>query len=209
MSLQLSPKYRKENQSFLKKNSFSYEMPWQHFILDNVLTLRDFTQTQERLLTTPYDFKIGSEDPEQIQFRALPDMALAETILSEEFQNLLETISGAELSIYKTGALQLRRMTPDSPAFPPHFDYIDHRTLVMLYYLGRDWTPENGGELLLHQKEDSNPVGSESKWISPLANRMVLFFCDETNWHSVRQVINWNRYLVFAEWSVVTPVRSL
>ncbi|MDG0816734.1 2OG-Fe(II) oxygenase [Bdellovibrio svalbardensis] len=209
MYLQLSPKFRKENQLHLKTDTLVHEAPWQHFILDNVFALNDFINLQERILSQNHEFKIGSEDPEQIQLRALPDMALAEALLSEEFQGLLEKVSGSALSIYKSGALQLRRMTPDSPAFPPHYDFIDHRTLVMLYYLGRDWTPANGGELLLHKEEGAAIDGPDTKWISPIANRMVLFFCDETNWHSVRQVINWNRYLVFAEWSVVSNERIL
>lgn len=200
MSYQISSRYLNEN---FNPQDITDTQPWKHFILDNLLDDDSFQKLQQQLMKTNHEFRIGQEDPEQIQYRSLPDIELAKVLLSKRFKNLLEKISGHQLEIYQQGAVQLRRMTPDSPEFPPHVDFVDHRTLVMLYYLSPHWSSAKSGELLLLKEENTDPQSKDAKWIAPLENRMVLFFCDDENWHSVRKVIDWERFLIFAEWSVL------
>lgn len=177
--------------------------PWQHFVLDDLFDSPDFHNIQRNTLQTDSDFKIQQEDPEQIQYQALPDMILARTLLSTEFTNLIQKITQTKLTLFQKGSLQLRRMTPSSPPFPPHHDFISERTLVMLYYLSPNWSPDRGGRLFLHKDEaSSRDPNSFSHYIAPKENRMVLFFNDCHHWHSVEPVSNWQRYLVFAEWLV-------
>ncbi|HEX7676389.1 MAG TPA: 2OG-Fe(II) oxygenase [Bdellovibrio sp.] len=209
MTYQLSNEYSFQCRDSFDPSKYQDSAPWSHFVLDNLFDLKTFSAIQKQLVLTSNNFKISEEDPEQIQYQSLPDLNLAEKFLSQEFKSLLEKISGHSLEIYKKGALQLRRMTPESPEFPPHFDYIDHRTLVMLYYLSPSWNSQKGGELLLHKEQNSHWDSVDTKWVAPLENRLVLFFCDETNWHSVRKVSNWNRFLIFAEWSLISESRNL
>ena len=173
--------------------------PWPHFIIDNALPTKHIKRL-EKVLNIDRTFKIIPDDPEEIQHIALPDMPLARYLLSQKFKNYLENLCGESLKIYEHSALQLRRMTPESPEFPAHVDFIDERALIMLLYLSPNWDSSKGGELILQAAEESNPDTDLS--ISPLQNRMVLFFNDTHHWHSVRKVHNWNRYLVMAEWIV-------
>lgn len=209
MNYQLSDEYNFQGRNDFDSSKYQNSAPWDHFILDNLFDQKTLFEIQKNLVLTTNNFKIGEEDPEQIQYQSLPDLKLAEKFLSQEFKSLLEKVSGYSLEIYKKGALQLRRMTPESPEFPPHFDFIDHRTLVMLYYLSPSWSSEKGGELLLHKEQNSHLNTDETKWIAPLENRLVLFLCDETNWHSVRKVYDWDRFLIFAEWSLISSSRNL
>lgn len=173
--------------------------PWPHIIIDDFLPQSDL-QRIENVLKQDHPFKIQPEDPEEIQYIALPDTSLVRDLLSEEFKLFLEDLCGTRLKIFEQGALQLRRMTPESPEFPAHIDFIDKRALIMLLYLSPDWSPTNGGELILQKAEEFQ--AETDLLISPLQNRMILFFNDTHHWHSVRKVHNWTRYLVMAEWIV-------
>gem|GEM_PF-3778107 len=95
----------------------------------------------------------------------------------------------------------MRLMTPDSPAFVPHVDEQDEKSLVCIFYLS-DWTLGKGGELNLLKDKESDPNGPTSKIIEPKANRMVLFFSEDTHWHSVNRTQNWYRYSIISEWIV-------
>lgn len=177
-------------------------LPWEHFIIDSFLERSTLERIQRDLLSQPPSFKTLPEDPEEIQFTALPNLELTRLLLSDDFKFFLEGLVGQKLRIYEKGALQLRRMTELSPEFPPHVDFIDERALIMLYYLSPDWQPNHGGELLLLDNEEALPEQASTRWIAPQENRMVLFFNDTHHWHSVRRVHNWTRYLVMAEWIV-------
>ena len=178
----------------------SYAHPWQHYIVDDLFDDATLRKIQNKILSEKIKFKTLPEDPEEIQFAIFPDIELAKYILSSDFKSYLEAICKERLSLYAKGALQLRRMTPLSPEFPAHVDFIEEKTLVMLIYLSPNWSPEKGGELILQSQEKSEI--SECKIIEPIENRMVLFMNDPQYWHAVRKVHNWDRYLVMAEWIV-------
>jgi hypothetical protein len=177
-------------------------LPWEHFIIESFLERSTFERIQRDLLRQPPSFKTLPEDPEEIQFTALPNLELTRLLLSGDFKLFLENLVGEKLRIYEKGALQLRRMTELSPEFPPHVDFIDERALIMLFYLSPGWSPQKGGQLLLMESEQAHPEQSSTRWIAPQENRMVLFFNDNHHWHSVRRVHDWNRYMVMAEWIV-------
>lgn len=174
--------------------------PWPHIVIDNFLPLSELRRIQKDLLAGDHTFKVLPDDPEEIQFTALPDLPLTRHLLSKEVLQLLETLSGESLRIYQKGAVQLRRMTPHSPEFPPHVDFIDAKALVMLLYLSPGWNKSCGGELVLQKNETFDPCTDQ--YLAPLENRMVLFFNDTQHWHAVRKVHDWNRFLVMAEWIV-------
>lgn len=176
--------------------------PWEYLQIDQVITPAIFSRIQKEMLLEPPPFKTLPDDPEEIQFTALPHFELTRHLLSIEFKSILENLTQEKLQIHQGGALQLRRMTSSSPEFPVHHDFIDQRALIMLYYISPQWSFEKGGELLLHKEEHSPPQDESTQWIAPTENRMILFFNNTDHWHSVRKVHNWTRYLVMAEWIV-------
>lgn len=185
----------------LKLNTTDHQ-PWPHYVCDDFLERSHFSRIQKHILETDYKFRILEDDPQELQHAALAEISAMTHFLSPEFRNRLETLAGCKFTLRKSGAIQLRRMTPASPAFPCHNDATDERSLVMLYYVSPDWRPNCGGELVLHSSETSTEDDSTSKWVAPLENRAVLFFSEKTNWHSVRPVCGWTRYLILAEWLV-------
>jgi hypothetical protein len=174
--------------------------PWPHIVIDNFLSESSFAELIKRLVTKNTKFKKFEDDPEEIQFTLVPDMKVLEFFLSEDIKKFLGSLAKCSLKIYEKGIVQLRKMDSESPAFPPHSDFIDNINFISLYYLSPDWSPEKGGELLLHRDEFSGAEEKDTKWITPLQNRMVLFFSEKEYWHSVRRVQNWERYLIFSEW---------
>lgn len=189
--------------TFLQNTSVNqFKTPWKHFVIDNFLPNKEFKKVQKHLCSVVDGYQKRENDSFDLNFMFVPDLNLAKLFLSDEFKKFLEEIVQKKLEIYEEGLVQLRMMTPDSPAMPPHIDdQEDGRSLVCIYYLSPNWQSENGGELLLHQ-DSIKTQKNESKVIQPLENRMVLFFADDTNWHSVTKVKDWNRYSIISEWIV-------
>jgi Rps23 Pro-64 3,4-dihydroxylase Tpa1-like proline 4-hydroxylase len=199
MKTRLSKKYQTDH----LVESVRHSHPWPHFVLDGLIEAQDFLDIQKVISENQFEYQTEAGDPAELQFRLLPDLALAEFFLSPQFRSILEQLTGSKLSLNKKGAIQLRRMTPESPEFRPHHDSSGSASWAMLFYLAPHWNPQCGGELILHREQDSCPMGSHSKWIEPLANRLVIFKTTETNWHSVRRVQGWNRYVIVAEWLII------
>ncbi|MFS4460703.1 2OG-Fe(II) oxygenase [Bdellovibrio sp. HCB2-146] len=189
------------NSEFLlnKTQVQKFQKPWDHYVIENFLPHDEFAQVQKALCKVEDGFHQRDDDPFELNFKFLPNLDLAKFFLSPDFQKFLERTTGKNLEIYPGGLVQLRLMTPESPAMPPHVDDQDERSLVCLWYLS-DWMEGRGGELNLLTSKTGHP--SEGKIIAPVANRMVLFFSDDCNWHSVNKVENWKRYSVISEWIV-------
>jgi hypothetical protein len=186
----------------IKDQVISENQPWKHWQIDNFLPTQVFARFQETLCSTKNKFFKREDDEADINYMFLPDLQLAKFFLDDDFKSFLEEITGAVLSVHQGGLVQLRKMDPSSPAFPIHIDSQDERSLVCLYYVSPGWQKGCGGELCLYQKEETSVEVAPDQLIAPIANRMVLFFSDDTHWHSVRKVHDWNRYCVVSEWIV-------
>jgi Rps23 Pro-64 3,4-dihydroxylase Tpa1-like proline 4-hydroxylase len=193
------------NDSFLKfltKKIKKRSKPWEYWQIDNFFPPEAFASFQQKILSKEYSFLQRDDDEAQINYIFLPDVNLASFFLSEAFNEFLEEVTGQSLSIYQESLVQLRKMTPSSPEFPIHIDSQDKRSLVCLFYISEDWRQGCGGELCLFENEQLNSKKLPDQIISPLANRMVLFFSDDNHWHSVNKVHDWTRYCVVSEWIV-------
>ena len=188
--------------SFLKnKSANEASTPWQHFIIDNFLPDKEFKSIQDCLCSVKSGFSQLDDDSFEVNYMFVPNLEIANFFLSDEFNTFLEKTVKGKLAITETGLVQLRMMNGDSPAMPAHVDSADKRSLVCLYYLSPNWTNSCGGELLLHHSE-AQIDRKESLVIEPQANRMVMFYTDENNWHSVTKVHDWNRFSILTEWIV-------
>lgn len=199
MALELSARYR----NILNEGSFQSLLspsPWPHFILDNLLDSECFSSVQSRLLKNHHDFYIAEDHEAKLQLSYLNDLELAQFFFSGEVRSLFEGIAGCQLEPNKDLAIQCRRMTPDSPEFPPHVDLIGEPSLVALYYVSPGWTDEKGGEVLLLKDQDATQTDPSTKWIAPVENRLFLFLSSDQYWHCVRKVKDWTRLLVLTEW---------
>lgn len=176
--------------------------PWKHFVFNDFLPANDLVRIQQSLKNHRDGFLIEDDDELEINYKFLPDLSLAKYFLSADFRDFLEKTTGLSLTLNPTSLVQLRMMTPQSPYFPSHVDSQDVKSLVCLLYLSPDWTPANGGELVLHAQKDSDPLGPYSKVIEPLANRLVLFCSEDHHWHSVNKVQDWIRYSIIMEWFI-------
>jgi Rps23 Pro-64 3,4-dihydroxylase Tpa1-like proline 4-hydroxylase len=179
-----------------------YSYPWNHFLFDNFLSEDRLKALQSLLGQHKSDFRMEDDDELQINYKFLPDIELAKYFLSSNFKSFLETTTGLSLTLNPKSLVQLRLMTSESPAFPCHVDNQDEKSLVCIMYVSPDWRPEFGGELILHLDKESNPTGPDSKVISPIGNRMILFRSEDTHWHSVNSVKNWLRYSIIMEWII-------
>ncbi len=185
----------KEEVSSIKK-----EIPWTHYILDDFIEQKAFKRMQQTILSKNHNFSVQKGDVNFVQFALLKYLPLAKVFYSIEFKSLLETLSATSLSINTTCLVQLRYMNQDSPGFPPHVDNAEFRSFVAVYYLSPNWVEGRGGELGLHSNEFEDE--SQAVVITPIENRLLCFFSDEINWHSIRKVNCWERYTVLSEWIV-------
>lgn len=179
-----------------------YQTPWHHIILDDFLPSSDLERIQSMLPNHRNGFLMEEEDIQEIKYKFLPDLQLAKHLMSEEFKLKLQNLSGLNLKLNQKSLVQLRLMTPDSPAFPIHIDSQDEDSLICILYLSPNWEKECGGELLLHLDKESQADSAESKAVEPIENRMIIFRSKDNHWHSVNRVQNWLRYTVIMEWLV-------
>lgn len=196
----ISKKYREV--SFLtkeEKENIKRDFPWTHYVLDNFIEEKAFKRMQKTLLSKKHKFSIADEDPYSVQFALLRYLPLAKVFYSLEFKTLLETFTKTSLSLKTSNYVQLRYMNLDSPALPVHIDTDVGKAIIAIYYLSPDWVEGLGGELCLYESK----VGSEKKVIiNPIENRLVLFLSDQSSWHSVEKVQNWERYSVLSTWNI-------
>lgn len=199
MALEISDFYKKvcEEKDFQSLLSHS---PWPHFVLDNFIRPQDFKRVQQRVLETAKSFYVAEDHPAKLQMSYLEDFELAEFLMSRQVKNLFENIAGSALYPNPELAIHVRKMTPASPAFPPHVDLIVKPSLVALYYISPEWSEGCGGELVLLENEQSDFDHTSTKWIAPVENRLVLFMTDSNYWHAVRKVSNWQRFTILTEW---------
>lgn len=190
----MSPEFLSEKQY----QAICHESPWKHWQIDNFLPSEYFSSFQKKLCSFQGDFLKREDDEADINYLFLPDLTLAKFFIGDDFKTFLEKITEETLGIHEGGLVQLRKMDASSPAFPIHIDSQDERSLVCLYYISPNWHPGHGGELCLYKTEDSE----SEVIIPPIANRMVLFFSDDTHWHSVNKVSDWTRYCIVSEWIV-------
>jgi len=173
--------------------------PWQHIIIDDFIESIDFINAQKGLFNSELSFSINPDDIYKVQYSLLQYLPLAKLFYSFEFRELLSKIAQVGLSLNESNMVQLRLADDSTPRFPRHTDKTDNgRSLVVIYYISSNWKPENGGRLLLHKNKYSRSKGTIS--IEPKKNRLVAFFSDDRNWHSIEKVNGWNRYSIMSEW---------
>lgn len=180
-----------------------HNFPWKHYVIDNFLPQNDFKRFQKELCSVKKGYHKRENDEFDLNFMFLPNLELAKFFLGKKFKNYLEKTTKTKLELYEKGLIQLRKMDHKSPAFKPHVDnQKNERSLVCLYYISPNWISDKGGELVLHRSKKCKWNGKFSKVVEPIENRMVLFFADNNNWHSVRKIKDWQRYSIISEWIV-------
>ncbi|MGF1888093.1 2OG-Fe(II) oxygenase [Photobacterium profundum] len=179
--------------------SVTHHTPWRHIIIDDFIEPSDFIYAQKELFSSELSFSIDSDDKYQVQYSLLRYLPLARLFYSFEFKVLLSRITQTDLSLNESNMVQLRLADNSTPRFPRHIDSSDKgRSLVVIYYMSSNWKTEYGGRLLLHKNKYS--LKREAICIEPKKNRLVAFFSDKENWHSIEKVNGWSRYSVMSEW---------
>ena len=199
MALQLAPRY----QELLARGELRglvRTAPWPHFILDGLIEDHQFRIARDRILAQAGAFDLDADPNLQIQLQFLADEEMAEFFFSREMRRLLEAIAEHPLTPNEQIAIQLRRMTPESPPFPPHVDNVETKAWAALYYIAPDWSPAKGGEIVLLENETADLRAPRSTWVAPLENRLLLFQTEDQYWHTVRRVRDWERYFIMTEW---------
>jgi Rps23 Pro-64 3,4-dihydroxylase Tpa1-like proline 4-hydroxylase len=181
-----------------KVNSISF-MPWHHIVIDDFIEQDQFISAQKDLMSRNVDFKIKQGDKNKIQYALLDYMPLAKLMYSIDFLRFINSISDQKLTLNESSLVQIRKADNTTPPFPRHVDDSDlGRSLIVIVYISPGWKPENGGRLALHK--GINSKRSSSVYIEPKQNRLVAFFSDSNNWHSVEKVHNWERLSIISEW---------
>ncbi len=196
----ISQKYRNINLlTEGEKRTIKEDFPWTHYVLDNFIEEKAFKRMQQAFLSKKYKFLVEKDDPYSIQFTLLRYIPLAKIFYSIEFKNLLETLSKASLSLNTSNYVQLRYMNQDSPELSKHIDNLEDKAVVAIYYLSPNWVEGVGGETYLYKEFEDE---SQEFFVKPIENRLFFFLSDNTTWHSIKKVNNWERYSVLSSWDI-------
>lgn len=196
----ISQKYRNIASLTEEKKTIKKNLPWEHYVLDDFIEEKAFRRMQQTLLSKKHKFLIEEEDPYFVQFTLLRYLPLARIFYSIEFKSFLETLSDTSISLNTSNYVQLRYMNQDSPGLPTHIDTPEGKSLIAVYYLSPNWVEGVGGETCLYRNKFENE--SQSILIKPIENRLFFFVSDNTSWHSIKTVNNWERYSILSSWNI-------
>jgi hypothetical protein len=178
------------------------ELPWKVLVVDQFLSEAEIDLAVTNYEKDPVDFFVGDEDPEQIHFKELVDKGLSDILTGDRVKDRIRNFFGYEVELQSSSRIQIRKMTEDSPVFPPHVDYIDGRSIMTVLYLSPDWKKEHGGEFMAMKTEYSFN-SDQTNAIDPIPGRMIFFENKKNHWHMVRKVKNWTRHSIFIEWKII------
>lgn len=188
-----------QDQIHIDQTAIVRRKPWLHFVLDNFLDKDFFRYVQDELIKADIRYSIKEGDLQEVEYALLEHIPLARVFYSIDFLRLLEKLVERPLELNASNAVQLRRMRPDSPAFPTHIDSLkENASLVVIFYYGPVTKSGIGGELYL-VPELRSPV-RDSVIISPVPNRLVILESNETSWHGIRRVRHNDRLSILSEW---------
>lgn len=169
--------------------------PWPHVCVDNFLSDAALHLILKHLEQHKSKFKVIESHPAKLKLSQIVTVPIYRLFTSDEFNEFLFSLTKSEFLIFEKTGIQFRLTDINSPAFPRHNDFIKERSLVCLLYLS-DWdSQKNGGDLVLLDRR----AHGNTKAISPIRNRLVLFYSDRTNVHRVDKVVAGKRYSLLFE----------
>jgi len=176
--------------------------PWPHLLIDDFLSPEILRQGLLEIDSEGYDFEIEPRGTGRIEFSLLKSKTLWRAIYSKKTLSVLRSAFGVTVTLNKQNVLQLRRMTPETPDFPIHSDFVSgDDTIASFLYLSPGWSKRCGGYFHLFQ---SNEHGPPALSIEPTQNRFLAFRTRPSHWHSVQKVCDWERLSVLALWDIET-----
>jgi hypothetical protein len=179
--------------------TYSSSAPFPHLVLDNIFEASILDALIDELPSLDSDCWVHDRKERIVKsnIRSAVDLGsrafdFLAVLNSAGFLYFLTEITGLKALLpdpYLTGAGY--SVMQNGGKFDVHADRnTDHysgleRRIVMLIYLNREWTPENGGQLEIWDKEGKACVKS----IDPIFNRTVIFEIADSNFHAVRPVV--------------------
>ncbi len=181
---------------------FAQAKPFRHVVIDHFFTpdycqslIREFPKFDEKLAINE-NGEVGAKAVrEQIKDIGPEFKKLHELSKSDMFRGLIGRITGiADLQhdpYYFGGGTHENRQGQGLDAhvdFNYHPVTHQHRRLNLIVYLNEEWNDEWGGALQLHRDPYLPPSQDDIKFVSPLANRCVIFETNEYSWHGFKRI---------------------
>jgi len=174
--------------------------PWPHLLMDDFLPPEILRQCLLEIDGDRYDFEIEPRGTGRIEFSLLQSKTLWRAIYSKKTISVLGSAFRVKVTLNKHNMLQLRRMTPETPDFPLHSDFVSgDNTIASFLYLSPGWSTRCGGYFHLFK---SNKHSAPALSIEPRQNRFLAFRTEPSHWHAVQKVYDWERLSVLALWNI-------
>ena len=169
------------------RSRFRRFAPWPHWVVDDFLDMKSYSSMQEHLSLHSHEFRVLDGDENKVHYCLLTESTVAQFFYSLDFYHFVRNLCGKDIDLNDKSMIQLRLANEEVPAFPRHHDFTPlGRSLVVIFYVSPNWSPECKGRLFLHRSSTA-PVNS-AVVVEPIANRLIAFYSDKKNWHSVEQV---------------------
>lgn len=197
----INPVYLSEKKIAKIRQSFQKNKPYPHYIFEEFLLPEKAAEIRGTLMTHPFSekdadlfFFAQTED-----LHACNDLLIEEFITllaSEEFLNILRTITGKKLAakVDAFGAVY-----PPTGYLLPHDDQLEGRSIAYVYNLSQGFKKRDGGQLELFSTKDHLPQ-EIAKSYTPQWNSLVIFEVSPDSFHQVAEVNTNNPRLSIAGW---------
>jgi Rps23 Pro-64 3,4-dihydroxylase Tpa1-like proline 4-hydroxylase len=169
--------------------------PFPHIVLHNVLreekadALRD--AVRELIATKQFEHKESdlfslAQSPNLLLTKNKTLAAFRDFLKSSEWTSYMKTLTGVLLTgteLDYGASLYTRK-----DFLLCHDDQVTGRKIAYVYYVGPDFTAEDGGALALLDTNNKHP-GDVAKRYAPHYNSLALFTVDAVSWHEVEEVL--------------------
>ncbi|CAD5216467.1 unnamed protein product [Bursaphelenchus xylophilus] len=147
-----------------------------------------------------------TQDLNFFDWEKYPNLCLFRRFLKKQLKDYLKEVTNLDLNdhIACTGSRYFQTDT-----LLPHDDSLDERAIAFIFYLSEDFTPEDGGELIVYDADlNTNRPTAEAKRFSPKQNSLFIFPVQTNTWHSVAEVLTDKVRLTLNGWFHVTGKKS-
>ncbi len=186
---------------FNLRKEFSKSKPFRYVLIKNFLP-SNFSELILKSLQKE-EFKLKESD--LFRFKQTDDLKFSRNktlnsfytmFSSKEFLGFISDITGKKLSgkIDVAGTLY-----GNTDYLLPHDDRLEKRKIAYVYYLTKNFSKRDGGELVFYNRVKNDPTKIVKRFI-PMWNSIILFEVSQRSFHAVKEVLTKKKRYAIAGW---------
>ncbi|MBI4150277.1 2OG-Fe(II) oxygenase [Candidatus Woesearchaeota archaeon] len=196
----------------LLQKYFSQNKPFPHLILPNFFHASKAIVLLSALKQEPWQLK----DADLFRFHQTPDLRSSRNKFIQQYYHFFSSKEFLDYISTITNTKPLRSIDAAGQTYTagdhllPHDDRLAGRKIAYLYYLTKNFTKSDGGQLdFFASNAKTKHPATIMKSIIPHFNTLVLFKVSERSFHQVREIISNKKRISIGGWFHGTRTKAM